>query len=139
MMLCMHACYALLVDDETDTSSPPLPATRDPRWHSPGLGGTPWADDRQDAEAFFSNSEEPWRQSMHEEREKLYRREKRMQFGKGELCTLCDSTSNSDNDAHTCVTVGTTLFYHHDIWQRQTPVHPKKLLRTVSAESCSEQ
>jgi hypothetical protein len=30
------------------------------------------------------------------------------------------------------ICAGTVLFFRHDVWQRQTPINPKKLLRTVS-------
>lgn len=31
-----------------------------------------------------------------------------------------------------CMFEGTTLFLRHDVWQRQTPITPNKILRTVS-------
>lgn len=56
----------------------------DPQWYAPGLGSTPWSEDRVEAESFFESENAPAGVPLQAAREKLYQKEKRMHFKRGE-------------------------------------------------------
>eukprot|EP01038_Epipyxis_sp_PR26KG_P008344 gene8344-11288_t len=76
-----------------------------PYVNMPGVGAIPWINDRTLAEKYFLENNP----SIYEFRQKLYAREKSVQYNKGSV-----------------------LFYRLDVWHRGTPINPGKTRNVIN-------